>query len=402
MDPLQDRLGNQVSHTLPISPLPVPYRAGRWAVTLYEHGIALQRGGRIRTFLFEEIRELAIRERELFKEATRCGVLWEVTVRSARDRLTFRLLSQTDLRDTAGAFLETVRACLAEMAGRRLRAGEPLAGKGWALTGGALQAAGQTVPLDMLSETELYGDRVAVWKAGEEMPYFSVPAHSTNALVLLDVLAARLPERAHRHHGLGRALFEKRTLLGAARGFRVHQGGIVKLSAFGRRQLLFAEVERMSCQTTRHYHNGVYTGTSFELRFQPGKGRPLKIKVRVRGSLHDLEQLRDRVAGLLADRLRERLDRESEAPWTDGVWLSRQGVRFARRRLIGRGEETAAAFSRDLRFSIDQGTLQLFVPGDPKPVLSIPCAAEGFYPGFVLFGRLAAEAAAPLRGTARV
>ncbi|HEY9422321.1 MAG TPA: hypothetical protein VIW92_12965, partial [Thermoanaerobaculia bacterium] len=325
------RLGNQVSHTLPMPPLPALYRAGvpcfivfflagfgyfsllmtwerafslgafilaaiclllaalsgaslyrrrtrRWALTLYEHGIALQRGGRTRTFLFEEIRELAIREREQFDEAVRYGVLREVTVKSADDRLIFHVLSQDNPRDTAGLFLEAVRACLSDMAGRRLRAGESLTGKGWTLTHGALHAAGQTVPLGMLSEAELYGDRVAVWKSGEEMPYFSVPAHASNALVLLDVLAARLPRQAPRSHGLGRALFEKRTLLGAARGFRVHERAIVKLSVFGHRQLLFSDVERMSCRTTRHYHNGVYTGTSFGLRLHPREGQALRIK----------------------------------------------------------------------------------------------------------------------------
>ena len=147
----------------------------------------------------------------------------------------------------------------------------------------------------------------------------------------------------------------------------------------------------MSCRTTRHYHNGVYTGTSFKMRFHPLEGRPMTLKVRTHGSLADLEGLRDQMAGLLADRLRERLAYEGEAPWTDGVTLSREGVRARRRRRIGRADETAVPFARNLRFAIDKGSFQLFQPGNPKPVLSIRCDAENFYPGFVLFERLAAE-----------
>ncbi|HEV2845407.1 MAG TPA: hypothetical protein VG477_11220 [Thermoanaerobaculia bacterium] len=275
MDPLQARLGNQVSPTLPMSSLPVAYQAGvpyfaalflagflyfsltmlwerslpptgvilagfclawavacgvslyrhrtrRWALTLYEHGFALERGGRTQSFRFEEIRELAIRETEQFNEAARYGVMREVTVRSAADSLSFRFLSLDTNRDTAGEYLETIRACLTEAAGQRLRGGESVAGKGWTLTGGVLEAAGETVPLEMLAEAALYGSRVAVWKHGEEMPWFSVPSHSPNALALLDLLAAVLPPQPRRQEGLGRALFERRTRRGLVIG-----GGLI-------------------------------------------------------------------------------------------------------------------------------------------------------------------------------
>lgn len=489
MDPLQARLGNQVSPTLPMSSIPDAYRAGipyfifvflagflyfsfimlrertllpqgvafallclgwavacgvslyrhrvrRWSLTLYEHGFALQRDGRTKSFLFEEIRELAIRETEQLNETARYGVVREVTVRSAADSLSFRFLSLDKNRDTSGEYLETIRACLAEAAGQRLRRGESVAGQGWTLTGGVLETARETVSLEMLSEAALYGSRVAVWKHGEETPWFSVPAHTPNALLLLDLLAAVLPPQPRRQEGLGRALFERRSqrravaaglviaaatlaclpwmggpgslrpvlqafnavigvtlavvsLLGAFQGIRCHERGIVRFSVFGRRQLLFSEVERLSCRTTRHYHNGVYTGTSFKMRLHPQEGRPMILSERTRGSLAELEGLRDRVAGLLADRLRERLVYEGEAPWTEGVSLTVEGVRARRRRRIGRPDETFAAFAQDLRFAIDKGTFQLFLPGNLKPVLSIPCHAEGFYPGFALFEKLA-------------
>ncbi len=411
----------------------------RWALTLHENGISFERGRRTRTFLYDKIREIAVSEREQFDEANRYGVLREVTVASASGRLSARFLTLDQDHDTAGEVLADLRARLAEAAGPRLRGGESITGPGWTLTGGALQAAGETVPLEMLSEARVYGSRVAVWKHGAEMPWLSAPSDSPNALLLLDILAARLPDQPRRQEGLGRALFKKRaqrsaiiagalvsalvfvclpfmigpgpvrpvlaafnaavgavlavaTFLGAFKGFRCYEKGIVSFSAFGRRQLLFSEVERMSFQVKRLSRKSVYLVTVFKMRLSPREGRTLTLTDRAHQRLSDLEKLQDRLAGMLADRLRDRIAYEGEAPWTDGVRLSREGVRFARRRRLGGDEETLAAFSQDLRFAIDRGRFELFVPEDRKPVLTLSCDAENFYPGFLLFQRFAFEA----------
>ncbi|HEX6903364.1 MAG TPA: hypothetical protein VF789_26845 [Thermoanaerobaculia bacterium] len=412
---------------------------GRWALTLHENGMSFERGSRTRSFLYDGIREIAVHEREQFDEANRHGILRDVTVASASDRLSARFLTLDQDPDTAGPVLAELRARLAEAVGLRLRRGESLAGPGWTLTSGALQTADETVPLEMLSEAMVYDSRVAVWKHGGEIPWLSAPSDSPNALLLLDVLAARLPAQPRRQEGLGRALFEKRaqrsailagalvstlvfvclpfmigpgpvrpvlaafnavigvvlalaTLQGALTGFRCYEKGVVSFSAFGRRQILFSEVERMSFQVKRLSRKAVYLVTLFKMKLYPREGRPLTLTDRAYQRLSDLEKLQDRLAGMIADRLRDRIAYEGEALWTDGVRISREGVRFTRRRLLGGGEETLAAFSQDLRFAIDRGRFELFVPDDRRPVLTISCDAENFYPGFLLFQRFAFEA----------
>jgi hypothetical protein len=491
------RLGNQVSHPLALAPVPLKYRLGipamlllvllaavggawmlveehlvaarnailvaiglilaavagrllryrhrHFALTLYEKGISIRRPGRTQIFLFDEIRQISLRRREQLSNGVRYGLLRRVTLRSATDRAAFEAFTLDSQRDTAGAFLDTVRACIADAAGKRLRDGGFIAGKGWSLREEGLQISGRAAPVSLpsLSQVALFGKRVAVWKDEEETPCFSVADDSPNAMLLLDYLAKRLPDRRQHAGGLGRVLLEKRprwsvaVLLGltaagafavaaalvsgeleaaelaavavaiglllaggafmmATSGFRCHERGIVKFSPFGRRELRYSEIGGLSYQATRHYYNGIYTGTSLEAKFFPeGGGSPLGVSARAKGSEQALDLLREQVAGLIAAKLRDRLSRQEEVPWTDGARLSRRGVRFPRRKLLGRGAEAFAAFADGLRYSIDQGFFHLFVPGEKKRVLTLPCGGTNFYPGLLLFGQLAAEAAAP-------
>ena len=155
----------------------------------------------------------------------------------------------------------------------------------------------------------------------------------------------------------------------------------------------YSEIDRLTYGATRHYHNGVYTGTHIQMTFASDTaGKPIRYSTQTRGSEADLELLRDQVSQMVAGRLHERVAREGEVAWTPGVRLSTKGVHFRRRKLLGKGEEALASFAEELRFSIDAGQFHLFVPGEKKSVLDLLCSAENFWPGFLLFRRLAAEA----------
>jgi hypothetical protein len=297
------------------------------------------------------------------------------------------------------------------------------------------------VPLPELTEVGLFQGRVCVWKGEDERPFVSVPAKSVNAAVLREVVARGLEGKKPREvgSGLGRVLFEKSGsgvaaaavmalglggvvvgvimigdspgtgalvavlgaalfvgALAAARGsLRCHQKGVVKRTLLGERVLRYADLEKLTYGATRHYHNGIYTGTTISMKLAPGTGaKPIGFSTTTRGSESDLEMLREHVAGVIAQRLYERLAHESEVAWTGSVRLSAKGIRFPRRKLLGKGPETFAEYA-DLRYSIDSGTFHLFTPGEKSSVLDLSCSAENFYPGFVLLGRLASEAEAP-------
>jgi hypothetical protein len=285
--------------------------ATNWEPALHERGIALLRAKKwLKTFALDEVREIAIRERDLFASQEFCGRQWDVTLRSAADRVTFRLRSLDGQPDDAGVFVDDLRAGLAGVAGRRLRQGEALAGKGWRLTDAAFKAGSLEVPFGDVAGADLFGGgRVAVWRIGEEDPFFTVPAHSTNAMVLHDVLAERLPTHAL---GLGRLQFEKRSywLPAALAGFRCYERGLVKHSVLGQREIQFAEVGGITYKARVHKYKGIHLLTSFSLVLHRRQGgEPLRVSLHTRRlGDRDLEGLRDRLEEKLAAESYDRLD----------------------------------------------------------------------------------------------
>jgi hypothetical protein len=182
--------------------------------------------------------------------------------------------------------------------------------------------------------------------------------------------------------------------LHAARArFRCHERGLVKRSPLGERVMRYADLEQLSYGAVRHYHNGVYTGTHISMSFACADGKPIRYGAQTRGSEADLEMLRDQVAGMIARRLYERVGQAGEVPWTGKARLSPKGVHYRRKKLLGTGEEALAGFDQGLRHSIESGFFHLFVPGEKKSVLDLPCSGANFYPGFLLFKQLATEAA---------
>lgn len=315
----------------------------RWEPVLFEQGITLRRGSRLVAFRFDEIREVVLREKELLVNGALAALQWEVTLRSDAARATFRLRAPEGHADQAGEFLGQLRASLAAAAGQRLREGATLAGQGWRLTGAAFHAGSQDVPFDMVAGAGLAGGgRVALWRMGEEKPFFTVPLRSPNAVVLHDVLAERLPTH---EIGLGRFLFEKRArsfpalLLGAtgvvsfalaawlilqegglpslalaglvcgvalsagaylmaSRGFRCYEHGLVKFSPLGEQELRFSEVRGVGYRTSPLYYKNFYIGTTYYMTFNREGGRPLEVTAHSRRAGDpDLERLRDRLTG---------------------------------------------------------------------------------------------------------
>lgn len=404
--------------------------ATNWTPTLHERGIALRRFGKLKTFGFNEVREISIRRRDVFDRQELYARQRDVTLRSDSDRVAFRLRTLDGQPDEPGALLEELRTSLAEIAERRLLKGKVIEGAGWRLSGQAFKAGSLEVPFDEVAGADLFGgDRVGLWKLGEERPFFTIPARSPNVMLLLDVLAARLPTHAL---GLGRVQFEKRPhwlpaglaglgavfffysayqlmsletgvsptallqvgvaflfALGAyalaAAGVRCYERGLVKYSVLGRREIQFAEVGGLTYRASLHSFKGIHLFTSIALILyrRPG-GQPFRIDLQTRRKGdRDLEGLRDHLADRLAGEAYEQLESEGEIRWINDIWLTPQGVRYA---------DNFIHFSQGVLYSFEGNDFYLYRKGDGKPVARMPADAPNFFAGFLLMDRLAAEA----------
>jgi hypothetical protein len=422
--------------------------ATNWTPTLHERGIALRRFGKLKTFGFNELREISIRERDEFDRQEFYGRRRDVTLRSGSDKLVFRLRTLSGQADDPGAFLEELRTALAEIAERRLRKGKTLGGRGWRLTEGAFKAGSLEVPFEEMAGAGLFGGgRVGLWKLGEERPFFTVPARSPNVMVLHDVLASRLPTYAL---GLGRLQFEKRShwlpaglvSLGAifcfysayrlmsldadipptvffefgagvlfalaayalaAAGVRCYERGLVKHSVLGQREIQFAEVGGIIYRVSLYSFKGIHLFTSLSLILhRRSAGEPFRIDLQTRRKGdRDLEGLRDHLADRLADEAYERLEREGEIRWMDDVWLTHQGVRYTTLKPDQDTDVNFLHFAQGVLYSFEGGDFHLYRKGDGKPIAQMPADAPNFFAGFRLMERLAAEARGTLKAKER-
>ncbi len=133
----------------------------------------------------------------------------------------------------------------------------------------------------------------------------------------------------------------------------------------------------------------------FEMLDEDGK----VVVARVLAPARDLApgNLRDRIAGEIADALAARLDEgdqedaENEAAWTADVQLTRTTVRSTGDAGdAGRPQEIP--ISKGLVFTSDGNRIRLYQPGSPAPDLVLDSSEWGAYPGLLLLQRLMEEA----------
>ncbi len=409
----------------------------------FSHGLACSRRRRTRVFPYDEIRSLALLETEELANGVPAGLRRRLGLRSERARFTLLHVASLGEPDVLGGWLDGLLDGLADAAERGLSGGRALAGKGWTLTPTGVRIGSRETPFAELGAVSIAQRRLALFRDGDELPFFEVGTGSPNARVLARVLGRRIgerPARAPSSGGLGRLLFEHRTsrttvvlalavalavgipgalmlpaggsaagigaaflALGvgilaaaAAAGWyrvRFHANAVIRRTLLGSRSLAFAEVEGIAYRAVATYAQGVYTGTSVRMALRPPPpAKKLVIKAMVRGIPEDIEHVRDGVATLIAARLAEHLEAGEEIEWAPSVWLSRDGLRFALKRLLGGGGERRVDYRQEPAFDIKDDVFRLFLPPETKPVLKIACKRENFYPGFLLFQQLVWEA----------
>lgn len=171
----------------------------------FERGLAFTFRDRKRTVLYEQLKTLALKEREVSggmgsrgSRGSR-GMLRRVTFVDEQGRLEFEHFSRGGVEDRLGFVLVHLMAFTVEHAERKLQAGGLLAGQDWSLGPKGLRVLDEPpVPIAEIGAVTVRRQRVAVWKPGDRFPFFVLPDDSPNALVLVGVLSRRLEERGER------------------------------------------------------------------------------------------------------------------------------------------------------------------------------------------------------------
>jgi hypothetical protein len=100
----------------------------------------------------------------------------------------------------------------------------------------------------------------------------------------------------------------------------------------------------------------------------------------------DLEELRDFISRQLADRMAQQLSTGQPVQWTPNLVFLREGIQYRPAGLLGIGRKEPHFLPYDAYggCNLNEGVFFLFVKGNNKAVMSEPCSASNFFPGFYL------------------
>ena len=408
-------------------------------LTLYEHGYTIGRRGTVKAIPFDAIESVTLKEKMKLNNGVAAGLERIVESRGAFGTARFEHFVQAE--DPTGPFTDAIMQRVAAAAQKRLSAGGTLKGTGWALDGrGITTQDGDTTSISSVTEFAGVDKKLAFWRHDEAEPFLSVAHDTPNIFVLLELVrphAAKNNEKPRSAEGFGRLLFERKqrvagavtamifglallaTVIGVLReGFaeeqlviagicllpavallawsahaikarkRFHERGLVVVSLFGKRSILYRDVVRFTWNVTRNYVNGAYAGTSIKAKIVPENGSPVKMGFNVSGEDDTLDMVRGQIATAVADRWEAAVDRGERVAWSDSATFTRDRLEHRPPKLIGKGDVRSSGYKEGLRVTIENGIFNLFVRDEPKSALRIGCATENFWPGMLLLERM--------------
>ena len=379
------------------------------------------------------------------------------------ERLELKSNFKTGEADPLAVLINRLSQRVLDRARKMLGDGSTFAGKGWVLEKQNLVVSAKPeplhAPLDSIVMTGIVDQKLCLWRRGEDEVWTRIPIDSVNAYVLKWLIDERLAEHpneanADSQAGLGRVLFERRprtaqvvicvlggfTLLLAALGlivggiiekkgeaipmiaagvgcllgaigcgygilharyakFRCHQFGLVKQGVRNSRSLRYEHVEAFTYQSTRHYHNGVYTGTIFVLNFEPfaeHKANRIKYTVTLHNADTELDNLRDQVSGIIATRMRRDIEARQEVVWTPGLTFHGDSLIYRASGLFAKKDAKQIPLASIDSYKLDQGVCYLFTKQSKKAVAQENMHARNFFPGFYcMLGLISAAVASP-------
>lgn len=403
-------------------------RGPAWRITLHEEGAVFQAGRREMACAFADLAAVGQSAEEHFSNGKFSGMtrrvrLWRREDRVESPSVDLEAYCKADAPEDGlldgltivviGKVAERIEGLLEE--GRTARA------PGLELRPNEIQIDECTVSLHDIAATGFHEGKLCIWLAGDERPRFRLDATKPNIIPMVEVVNGRISGDAEGDGSgaLGRILFERRSsrvaawvlaVLGIAtvwlgiglllllisvwlfrKTFRCHRHGVYQRGLAKEKRLLYRDVASFTYSATRQYVNGVYTGTRVSMKLVPEETNDsptVSFSSWVRNLDRDLDDLRDRVSGVVGRKMLASIETGVEAKWTTDAVLGPEEIRFRKPRLVGKREWISLPYSQIAGSATQEGTFHLFAEGVEKPVMRLQVRAENFFPGLVALGHI--------------
>lgn len=168
----------------------------------------------------------------------------------------------------------------------------------------------------------------------------------------------------------------------------VHDHGVE--ICHGRRiaRFRYEDIREFSFSLERQSTVGAYAGLMYQLTLvtgnedNPEKHRWSSIENEPQPALEDL---RDRITGILVQRLAQELAASGRVVWTPLMTLTKEGVEYKRMDWKAGEKSEYLAFADVDRTELANGDFVLYREGEKKPPFQCSQSGPNFYPGYVLF-----------------
>lgn len=415
----------------------------RW-LQIEDNGFVVTDFRGIREIRDTEVEHLAIREYRVLNSGILQGYRREIRVRTssmpADGWLELRTLGDPQVDERLVGLWRRLVGGLYERSKQALAAGRTLTGEGWRLEREGLRStAGGEQPLlrfGQIAAFQFVDDAFCIWLRGEEHPTLRIASGTANVQILQALLEDFVPKDVGRSaaavgDGLGRIIFERRTMKGAGflwvlaalavglgvlfgvtrmwagaaiatpiglllgwwafeaphLAFRCHELGVCKVSRTQKKMLRYEDVAAFSYSGTRNFYNGAYTGTSYVFTFMPRTGvaaPKIVYSATLQGDDEEMENVKAHVAVVIARQMSEELDKTGAVDWTARARIGKQALEYRPSKLFGLGEWTSAGYDQIEQITINSGECSIFVTGVNAAAVTIPVSEANFFPGYVL------------------
>lgn len=404
----------------------------RWQIALHEQGAVFDNLHGVRTeVVFADLAAISHEPKPRYNNGVYAGVghrlrLWRKEDPPKQPLVEIDCyLSDKKCREEAQAMQALANAASAAIS-RRLEAiitggGTAKSPGGLQLDATALRYQGTSLPLAEIADIGVYDGKFCVWEKGKEFATLKLDPAEANILPIMDLVGRRMAEHQAEEarveaNSLGRVLFERRSskaigwlcvvigaplcpllvgipivLLGLSlvrSYFRCHERGVSQHGLRKARRLLYSEVASFTYSATRMYVNGVYAGTTLAMKFgtdDPKVLPPIKFSASVSKVDEDLDELRDRISAVVAQRLLRQHEETGAFSWTKALEVTKDAIRYRKGKFIGLGDWVELPFDRYLNITIDQGVFHLFSKDAEKSVFDCPISEPNFFPGLHAF-----------------
>ncbi|HEX2474295.1 MAG TPA: hypothetical protein VHK01_06100 [Lacipirellulaceae bacterium] len=166
--------------------------------------------------------------------------------------------------------------------------------------------------------------------------------------------------------------------------------GIERVAGTKQQRISFGDLYAFRAKWTDVLRNGVYSYTQVRLGFSSQDPAAPVITYDATADFEtlkyeQLQEFQDVMAGIVAERMLEAMQRDGRVEWTSKLALRSDGLEITKK--PGAAPELVG-FDRVSQWKIDQGLFKLGVDDSKRPVLTENVSEWNFYPGLSLFLRL--------------